>query len=327
MGGTHPPHLVPFNVNHEVLRSFQFDPQREPEAVLRRMAMRWTRGETPDQGVGPRAPAHPGTVDSRSREESTGAPVSDAGHHLADTLLKAWSLAEEAIMAFPHVTPLYSIYGFVWYRLWARPLVPNIEAIPLRERAYYQDHMCTTPHNPNNVDLSRDVLFQLTTVADARKVLDRTDANVWEPLDAAIRILAEVEEEASRALGEENVIGDQWVRLSALRCWLTTQRNVAAWVVGVPGFMEAESEEERKGCRRVLADLVESELANSRRLMALLDTGVEFMATTDQAETPLIHGGNLRELLEKRMALMEAHRNDEPYIDPEYMERKAGQPA
>ena len=327
MGGTHPPHLVPFNVNHEVLRSFQFDPQGELEAVLRRMAMRWTRGKTTDQGVGPRAPARPGTVDSDSREESTGAPGSDAGHHLPDALLKAWSLAEEAILAFPHVTPLYSIYGFVWYRLWARPLVPNIEAIPLRERAYYQDHMCTTPHNPNNVDLSRDVLFQLTTVADARKALERTDANVWEPLDAAIGILGEAEEEAQAALGEENVIRDQWVRLSALRCWLTTQRNVAAWVVGVPGFMEAESEEEREGCRRVLAEAVESELANSRRLMALLETGVEFMATTDQAETPLIHGGNLEELLEKRMALMEAHRNDEPYIDPEYMERKAGQPA
>jgi len=98
-------------------------------------------------------------------------------------------------------------------------------------------------------------------------------------------------------------------------------------VVGVPGFMEAESAEERDACSLVLAEMVESEMENSRRLMTLLDTGVEFMATTDQEETPLIHGGNLRELLQKRMALMEAHGHDEPYIDPGYMERKAGQPA
>lgn len=327
MGGTHPPHLVPFNVNHEVLRSFQFDPRGQLETVLRRMATRWTQGKTPDPAVGPRAPMHSGGVGSRSGWGSAGDAAAEARHDLADTLLRAWALAEEAILAFPHVTPLYSIYGFVWYRLWARPLVPNIEAIPLRERAYYQDHMCTTPHNPNNVDLSRDVLFELTTVADARKALERTDANVWESLDSAIAILGEAEQKASATLGEENVIRDQRVRLSALRCWLTTQRNVAAWVVGVPGFMEAESAEERDACRRVLAEMVESEMENSRRLMTLLDTGVEFMATTDQEETPLIHGGNLRELLQKRMALMEAHGHDEPYIDPGYMERKAGQPA
>ena len=29
-------------------------------------------------------------------------------------------------------------------------------------REYYENYMCTTPHNPNNIDLSRDVLFQLT---------------------------------------------------------------------------------------------------------------------------------------------------------------------
>jgi hypothetical protein len=50
---------------------------------------------------------------------------------------------------------------------------------------------------------------------------------------------------------------------------------------------------------------------------------VAFMATTDQGETPLIYGENLRESLQRRMALMEAHRDDEPFIDPDYMERQA----
>ena len=34
---------------------------------------------------------------------------------------------------------LYSTIGFTWYRLWARPFVPNIEAIPPAERAYYEE--------------------------------------------------------------------------------------------------------------------------------------------------------------------------------------------
>jgi hypothetical protein len=40
------------------------------------------------------------------------------------------------------------------------------------------------------------------------------------------------------------------------------------------------------------------------------------MATTDQGETPLIYGQNLRESVLKRMALMEAHRDDEPLGRP-----------
>ncbi|MGD8869446.1 MAG: hypothetical protein PVI01_17640, partial [Gemmatimonadales bacterium] len=142
LNGTGPRELVPFNVNHEIVRAYQFDPQMDLARTVDRLAARW------------------------------------AGAGLADTLRRAWELAEDAILAFPHVTPLYSTFGSVWYRLWARPLVPNIEAIPAAERAYYQDYMCTTPHNPNNVDLSRDVLFQLTTVPECRKTLERIDAHV-----------------------------------------------------------------------------------------------------------------------------------------------------
>jgi hypothetical protein len=219
------------------------------------------------------------------------------------------------------------MYGFVWYRLWARPLVPDIEAIPLEQRAYYQDHMCTTPHNPNNVDLARDVLFQLATVQSAREAMERMDAHVWQPLDRAIALLDGVREDAARTLGRGNVVEDQLVRFRALRCWLTTQRSVAAWIAGVGGYVEATTDDERSRARTLVRQMMEEELENSRRLLELLDSGVDFMAMTDQAETPLIYGDSLRESIRKRMALMETHRDDEPFIDPDYMERQAGMPA
>ena len=139
VGGTCPPELVPFNVNHEILRRFQFDPAHGHRRGHRAIAAGW------------------------------------AGAAFAPVLQKAWSLAEEAILAFPNISTLYSTIGFTWYRLWARPFVPNIEAIPPGERAYYEDFMCTTPHNPNNVDLSRDVLFPLAHAAEerARRRADR----------------------------------------------------------------------------------------------------------------------------------------------------------
>ncbi|UCG86483.1 MAG: hypothetical protein JSW71_21725 [Gemmatimonadota bacterium] len=287
LGGSAPPELVPFNVNHEILRTFQFDPGMDLDEALTRIVFGWV------------------------------------GEGFAGPLRQAWNLTEQAILAFPHVTPLYSTMGFVWYRLWARPLVPNIEAIPAPERAYYEDFMCTTPHNPNNVDLSRDVLFQLTTASECRKTLERIDWNVWPPMDDAIRVLQEVRKQARDLLGDDNAVWDQLVRLKALRCWFMTQRNVAAWIVGVCGYMEATSGVEKKKCRAIVEEMITKEVENSEALGELLDSNVEFMATTALDETPLIHGRNMKELLSRRVALMTAHRNDEPFIDPEYIERNA----
>ena len=289
VGGTNPVEQVPYNVNHEVLRAFQFDSELDIASTIERIARRWV------------------------------------GALFSNELIGAWEECEKAVLAFPHVTPLYSTYGFVWYRLWARPLVPNIEAIPESERAYYQDFMCTTPHNPNNVDLSRDVLFQLTSVEDCRKALSRFDENVWEPLDDAIGILERIEKTACGTLGQTNAIKDTLARLGALRCWMRTQWSVAAWVVGVCGYVEAVDENARDECRSLLDDMIAKELENTDRLIELLDSDVEFLATTELTETPLVYGQNLKELLHKRKQLMQAYRGDEPYIDPEYMIRKAAE--
>jgi hypothetical protein len=287
VGGTCPPGLVPFNVNHEILRRFQFNGRLDIDAAIAAVAQAW------------------------------------AGPRLAPAVLQAWALAEDAILAFPNTSTLYSTIGFTWYRLWARPFVPNIEAIPAAERAYYEDFMCTTPHNPNNVDLSRDVLFTLLTPEKSRVDMERIDAHVWPPLDRAIDLLASHRADALAALGPGNVVEDQAVRLRALRCWLMTHRNVSAWVAGVYGWMGAESDGEKARWRTVLDGMIVREIANSRALAGIIDSGVEFMATTALGESPLIHGRNLKDVLARRIALMEQHAADEPFIDHGYMDRMA----
>jgi hypothetical protein len=288
VGGTCPPGIVPFNVNHEILRRFQFDPGMDIDAEIARLARAW------------------------------------AGDEDAPALVEAWRLAEEAILSFPNICTLYSTIGFAWYRLWARPFVPDIEAIAADERAYYERFMCTTPHNPNNVDLSRDVLFRLVEPGQAAKDVERMDANVWPPLDAAIARLEPLAVRAPNA-ATPGVITDQFVRLKALRCWLETQRNLAAWVAGVYGWLDAADESSRTGHRARLAEAIAREMENSRRLLTLVDGPVEFMATTDLGESPLIHGRNLKALLATRLDLMERHKDDTPHIDHDYMMRMAGQ--
>ena len=287
IGGTCPPGLVPFNVNHEILRRFQFDAGMEIGGAVASIASAW------------------------------------AGAEFGPILQKAWALAEEAILAFPNTTTLYATIGFTWYRLWVRPFVPNIEAIPPAERAYYEDFMCTTPHNPNNVDLSRDVLFTLLTPEKSALDLERIDAHVWRPLNHAIDLLASRGADAAARLGPANAIRDQEVRLRALRCWIMTHRNLSAWVAGVYGWMGAASGAERANWRTMLDRMIAKEIANSRELMHLVESGIEFMATADLGESPLMHGRNLKALLARRIALMERHAKDDPYIDPGYMERMA----
>jgi hypothetical protein len=72
--------------------------------------------------------------------------------------------------------------------------------------------------------------------------------------------------------------------------------------------------------------MIQLEISNSRELIELFDSGIEFIALTDQGETPLMYGVNLPDLLVKRIELMKAHINDDPFIDHNYIERMAGMP-
>jgi hypothetical protein len=288
-GGTCPKDLVSYNINHEICRYFQFDSAMDIDDIIGQVAARW------------------------AREENSG------------SLIKAWELTEKAIWGFPNVTPLYSTHGFTWYRLWIRPLVPNIEAIPREQRAYYEDFMCTTPHNPNNVDLSRDVLFQLTTPEKSLKDVERIDRNVWKPMDQAIKTLENVDNKAKTQSGGDQVISDQLIRLKALRCWFMTQRNVAAWIWGVHQYQLIHDKKEKERIREFLEDMMKKEIQNTKELIDLLDAEIEFMAMTDKGETPLVYGTNIKEHLHKRIELMNKHQKDEPYIDHDYMWKQAGE--
>ncbi|MHC5079874.1 MAG: hypothetical protein ACYTHN_12690 [Planctomycetota bacterium] len=288
-GGIAPPSLVPWPVNQEVWRAFQFDPDLEIESFLHRLADGWV------------------------------------GSEWGDKLVALWRRVEEAIRAFPPPVHLYAVYGFVWMRLWVRPLVPDIERIPEPERAYYEDLMCTTPHNPARVDLMKDVLFDLTTPKTAARCVTRMDEHLWDPLQNALRSAGEVigvlpEENKARA-----VFFDLAERLKALHCWFQTQRNVAAWIAGVHGFLEAEDGQVRASHRAGVRDAVLQEFKNTQALLQLWETSpVPFMVVSGEGETDFIYGENFGDLLRNKLALMKDREDDEPFIDSDFMWRMSG---
>lgn len=304
-----PEPLAPYDVNREVMRALNFDANADVEAVVRAFAARL------------------------------------AGDAAAPTLIEAWRLCDTAVRRFPSIM-LYgdNNWAFPWYRLLVRPFAPDIEKIPEAERAYYEKSMTVTFNNPNLVDLGIDILWTLMTREQGDAAVARADSAVWEPLDRAIALLEGAAKNAGKEAGrggaggaearrEKNdldgrvgraaaVVPDQLDRLKALRCYFRTLRNTAAWVAGVHGYIEAKDPAERERRRAMVRAMVDDEIANAEALAALFERSkTRFMPVDPAGETFNMYGTNLPELIRKKVALMRAHRDDEPRIDPDFMWR------
>jgi hypothetical protein len=200
--------------------------------------------------------------------------------------------------------------------------VPDIDAIPEAERAYYERFLLATFNNPARIDLNNDMMWNFLSVEEAAEKRHAIDQRVLPPLDDAIaRCVARLER-----LGENEearlVFADLKDRLRAGACYYRTMRNTLAWIESVHGYLEATSEGEREQFLSLARSMIESELQNSRELLTLWEeSSVSFMPVSSVAETLHIYGENFAELLTRKIALMEAHRNDRPRIDPDYMWR------
>jgi hypothetical protein len=280
-----PAPLAPYDVNRDILRALNFDADANVDAVI------------------------------------TAAAARLVGKRDAPVLIRAWRLCDEAVRGFPPIM-LYgdNNWGFPWYRLLVRPFAPDIERIPEAERAYYEKFMTVTFNNPNLVDLGTDILWTLMTREQADAAVAQADAATWKPLDEAIGVLRDSLVTAKG--GARAVFVDQLDRLRALRCYFRTLRNTAAWVAGVHGYIEAKDRAEKERRRALVRAMVDDEIANARDLAALFGSSVtRFMPVDPSGETFNMYGRNLPELILKKIALMEKHRDDEPRIDPDFMWR------
>ncbi len=138
-----PQPLAPYDVNREVLRALNFDPEANVDSAVMAAAARF------------------------------------AGKRGAPALFRAWRLADAAVRGFPSIM-LYgdNNWGFPWYRLLVRPFAPDIERIPEAERAYYEKYMTVTFNNPNLVDLGVDILWTLLTTERADEAVAQSDHGI-----------------------------------------------------------------------------------------------------------------------------------------------------
>lgn len=287
VGGLHPPDKAPFSVNQDVFRAFQLDCGLDINEAILRIA----------EGY--------------------------AGRRGAGRLVRGWRFLEAAIRKFAPL-PLYSGYGTVWNRLLVRPLAPDIDAIPEAAREYYEKVMVSPIHNPNKVDLAKDVLFDIVPTAYAEKARRRIDRGVRQPLGRAIAVFeAGLERAKKEGDGKASeAFRDQRDRTLALRCFFETLRNAAAWIAAVHGYLGTKNAAQKARHRDLLDKAISREIDNTEALIDLWrDSPVEWMMVSAVGETPFIYGENFPELLRRKIVLMKKHRRDDPAIDPEYMFR------
>jgi hypothetical protein len=212
--------LAPHNVNREVLRTFQMNGAINLDQVIHETAARMV------------------------------------GEKETLTLVEAWRLSDRVVRAFPGIALYQEGWAFAPYRLWVRPMIPDIAKIPANERAYYEKYMLSTFNNPTFVDLAADALWKLVTTVEAEKIVQQFDQAVWAPLDSTITLLEKKLTEISREDSAYGVFLDQRDRLIGLRCHFRTLRNTAAWIAGVHGYLEAKDEKVKQEKRRLVHDMV-----------------------------------------------------------------------
>jgi hypothetical protein len=280
-----PPSSAPYDVNRTVARAFLLGLAENADSAVRSTAEAW------------------------------------AGPEHAPELVALWRTADEMSATAP-VWPLFGNQGFAWYRMWTRPLVPDIGKIPVEDRAYYEDYILTHFNNPHNVDFKADCLWEIHTVDEMQAFLGRYDDAILPGLEELIsksRILLEKVDSSDRAYP---VIDDLGQRLSAFYHYSRTLRNVAAWIVHVHGYLQAKEEATRRAHETAVQALIDNELENTRRLISFAEKAtIHFMPIHERGQWMHDYGPDFVEGLHKKVALMERYRHETPFIDPNYMWR------
>lgn len=278
LGGLTNPVQAPYWPNPAVIRAAQFFPDKPIDRVL---------GDYASSLVGP---VH------------------------ASALTDAWQAFEDALVWQPLVG-LYCAFGFCWQRTWDRPFVPDIEAVPAAERAYYERHGCFQHNNPGLVDLGKDVLFDLITQASGAKMAADMDRNVIARLHPLIAKL----DHHAKSLADDPaapVFTDLRDRVRAYLHWVTTLRNVCAWCENVYGYLTATDANTKSAHEQKLQSAIDLELTNIRGLIELLETSPhEVLVLSGVAENTFFYGENLVDHLKTKLRLTEQYRHHPPRID------------
>ncbi|MCF7761754.1 MAG: hypothetical protein K9M98_14740 [Cephaloticoccus sp.] len=243
------------------------------------------------------------------------------GENHAAKLVACWDAFEEAISWQPPVM-LFSGFAFTWQRTFDRPYVPDIEAIPAKERAYYERFGCFQHNNPGMNDLGKDVLFDIITRDQGVKATANYDRECLPRIDKLVAQLARLEAQTAGEPKAQAVFIDLLDRARGYRAVCGSIRMVAAWCANVYGYLESTKAAEKRKYEKQLQAAIDDELVNTQNLIALLEADrTEFMVLSNVGNNTFCYGEDLPDLLREKIRLMKKYRHKQPRIDKDILWR------
>tara|TARA_Y100000385_G_scaffold290374_1_gene363239 strand:- start:3466 stop:5574 length:2109 start_codon:yes stop_codon:yes gene_type:complete len=243
------------------------------------------------------------------------------GEKFAAKLVSCWDDFEEAVSWQPPVM-LFSGFGFTWQRTLDRPYVPDIEAIPAKDRAYYERHGCFQHNNPGMNDLGKDVLFDIVTKEQGFEALKAFDKNSLPRIDKLVAKLEKLEAQTVDQPKTQAAFSDLLDRTRGYRIVCGSIRMVCAWCAHVYSYLDSTKAAEKKKHEKALQVAIDEELINTQNLIQLLETDrTEFMVLSGVANNTFCYGEDLSELLRSKIRLMKKYRHKKPRIDKDILWR------
>lgn len=280
------PSLAPYDINREVLKIFHLNRSQDLDKAIQEKAELW------------------------------------AGKKHAPQLIEIWQRCEQLYRSFPSMA-LYAGYGFSTLRPWVRPFVPNIENIPDAEREYYEKYLNAIFNNPTLIDFGADMLWTLISKEEAEKIVAQFDQKMMKQIDDLINFINQIINGLKVDDAAYKVFIDQRDRMRGFQCYSRTLRNLNAWIANVHGYVDSKDQQTKQKHLKMVREMIDDEIENIKNLLDLWQTSkVDFMPISDLTESMYIYcDKNFADLLKKKIDLMEKHKNDMPYINPNFMWR------
>lgn len=284
--GFESPSFTPYDINREILKLFHLNRSQDLDKAIQEKAELW------------------------------------AGKEHASQLIEVWKRCEQLYRSFPSMA-LYAGYGFYTLRPWVRPFVPNIENIPEAERAYYEKYLNAIFNNPTLIDFGADMLWTLISKEEAEKIVAQFDEKIMKQMDDLINFINQTIAGLKTDDPAYKVFIDQRDRMRGFSCYSRTLRNLNAWIANVHGYVDSKDQRAKQKYQKMVQEMINNEIDNMKNLLELWQISqVDFMPISDVTESMYIYcDKNFADLLKKKIDLMEKHKNDAPYINPNFMWR------
>ncbi len=229
----------------------------------------------------------------------------DREERVARLLVNAWKTGDEALAAWPMLNWYHAGPGQTQGRWITRPVVPDITKLNERERSAWERSLFTLPWDIGRPNIVFEGGIRMYEDKSIDQAIRAYDTEMLPRLETTTGILDE-----ALALSPKRVLQDQRDRYMGLLLSARTVRNLFDSQVAINNCILKKGDPAAE-LRRLRA-AIQAEIANTKEWLRVFRTSkTYFFRVAAETETPFLYKTPVEDL-ELKLAVMQAHLNDEP---------------